>query len=289
LIEAGLVIFGQQVWNGAVNGVSYTLFALGLTLIFGVLRVTNIAHGEFFMLGAMVLAVLEEFFGMNFFLALICSALFAGGLGFLCHRIAIRPLLTADPLSTLLSTLAVSYILMNASILLWPFPKTVVPALPGILTLGGVRITEASLTSFALGGLIIAGLYFFLTRVRMGKEIDATSQNRVGASLTGINVKVIYEATFMLAAALAAFAGGLVGPIWQANTTMGQVVIIKGFAIVIVAGLGNVVGCLWVGLFIGIAESLFGQYVAMYYKEGFIFGIMIISMLLKPEGLFTRR
>ena len=283
------VVFGQQTWNGLVNGVAYALFALGLTLIFGVLKVTNIAHGEFFMLGAMVLAVLQELFGMNFFLALIPSVLFAAGLGFLCHRIAIRPLLTADPLSTLLSTLAVSYILINASILLWPFPKTVETPLPGILNVGGVRITEASLASLALGGLVIAGLYFFLTRVRMGKEIDATSQNRVGASLTGINVRQIYELTFILAAALAAFAGGLVGPLWQANTTMGQLVIIKGFAIVVVAGLGNVMGCLWVGLLTGLAESLFGQYVAMYYKEGFIFGVMIISMLLRPEGLFARR
>jgi branched-chain amino acid transport system permease protein len=88
---------------------------------------------------------------------------------------------------------------------------------------------------------------------------------------------------------LAAFGGGLVGPLWQANTTMGQFVIIKGFAIVVVAGLGNVMGCLWVGLLTGIAESLFGQYVAMYYKEAFIFGVMIVSMLFKPEGLFAKR
>jgi branched-chain amino acid transport system permease protein len=288
-METGLIIFGQQVWNGAVNGVAYVLFALGLTLIFGVLEVTNIAHGEFFMLGAMLLATLEEFLGINFFVALIPAVLIVAGIGLVAHRVAIRPLLAADPLSTLLSTLAVSYILLNASILFWPFPKTVQTPLPGILNLGGVRITEASLASFALGGLIIAGLYLFLARVRMGKEIDATSQNRVGASLTGINVNNIYELTFILAAALAAFAGGLVGPLWQANTTMGQVVILKGFAIVVVAGMGNVMGCLWVGLLIGIAESLFGQYVAMYYKEGFIFGIMIISMLLRPEGLFGRR
>jgi len=283
------MVFGQQMWNGLTNGVAYVIFALGLTLIFGVLKVTNIAHGEFFMLGAMALVSLQELLGMNFFLALILSTLFAAVLGFISNRIAVRPLLAASPLSTLLSTLAVSYILLNASIIIWPFPKTVKPPLSGTLNLGGIRITGASLVTFGLGGLVIAGLYFFLTRVRMGKEIDATSQNMVGASLTGINVKRVYDLTFVIAGALAAIGGGLVVPLWQANTTMGQYVLLKGFAIVVVAGMGNVLGCLWVGLLAGIAEALFGQYVAMYWKEGFLFGVMIISLLLKPEGLFTRR
>ena len=283
------VVFGQQMWNGLANGVAYVIFALGLTLIFGVLKVTNIAHGEFFMLGAMILVSLQQLLGLHFFIALILSALVVSVLGFVSNRIAVRPLLAASPLSTLLSTLAVSYILLNASILVWPFPKNVHPPVSGTLDLWGVRITGASLVTFGLGAIVIAGLYVFLSRVKMGKEIDATSQNMVGASLTGINVKKVYDLTFVIAAALAAIGGGLVAPLWQANTSMGQYVLLKGFAIVVVAGMGNVLGCLWVGLLAGIAEALFGQYVAMYYKEGFLFGVMIISLLIKPEGLFTRR
>jgi len=283
------IVIGQQMWNGLTNGVAYVIFALGLNLIFGVLKVTNIAHGEFFMLGAMLLVSLQEILGIDFFLALILSTLFGAGLGFLCNRIAVRPLLTASPLSTLLSTLAVSYILLNAGIIVWPFPKSVEPPISGTLNLGVVSITGASLVTLGLGGLVIAGLYFFLSKVRMGKEIDATSQHMVGASLVGINVKKVYDLTFVIAGALAALGGGLVAPLWQANTTMGQYVLLKGFAIVVVAGMGNVLGCLWVGLLAGIAEALFGQYVAMYHKEGFLFGVMIISLLLKPEGLFKKR
>ena len=283
------VLFGQQAWNGLANGVAYVIFALGLTLIFGVLKVTNIAHGEFFMLGAMALVSFQELLGINFFIALILSTLLAAGLGFVSNRIAVRPLLAASPLSTLLSTLAVSYILLNTSIIIWPFPKSVRPPISGTLDLGGIRITSASLISFGIGGLVIAGLYLFLSKLKLGKEIDATSQCRVGASLTGINVKKIYDLTFVIAAALAAIGGALVAPLWQANTSMGQYVLLKGFAIVVVAGMGNVLGCLWVGLLAGVSEALFGQYVAMYYKEGFLFGVMIISLLLKPEGLFTRR
>jgi branched-chain amino acid transport system permease protein len=283
------VVFGQQAWNGLANGVAYVIFALGLTLIFGVLKVTNIAHGEFFMLGAMALVSFQELLGINFFIALILSTLLAAGLGFVSNRIAVRPLLAASPLSTLLSTLAVSYILLNTSIIIWPFPKSVRPPISGTLDLGGIRITAASLISFGIGGLVIVGLYLFLSKLKLGKEIDATSQNRVGASLTGINVKKIYDLTFVIAAVLAAIGGALVAPLWQANTSMGQYVLLKGFAIVVVAGMGNVLGCLWVGLLAGVSEALFGQYVAMYYKEGFLFGVMIISLLLKPEGLFTRR
>jgi branched-chain amino acid transport system permease protein len=283
------VLFGQQAWNGLANGVAYVIFALGLTLIFGVLKVTNIAHGEFFMLGAMALVSFQELLGINFFIALILCTLLAAGLGFVSNRIAVRPLLAASPLSTLLSTLAVSYILLNTSIIIWPFPKSVRPPISGTLDLGGIRITAASLISFGIGGLVIVGLYLFLSKLKLGKEIDATSQNRVGASLTGINVKKIYDLTFVIAAVLAAIGGALVAPLWQANTSMGQYVLLKGFAIVVVAGMGNVLGCLWVGLLAGVSEALFGQYVAMYYKEGFLFGVMIISLLLKPEGLFTRR
>ena len=135
------VVFGQQAWNGLANGVAYVIFALGLTLIFGVLKVTNIAHGEFFMIGAMALVSLQELLGLHFFVALILSTLLVAVISFVSNRIAVRPLLAASPLSTLLSTLAVSYILLNTSIIIWPFPKKVRPPISGTLDLWGVRIT----------------------------------------------------------------------------------------------------------------------------------------------------
>jgi branched-chain amino acid transport system permease protein len=102
-------------------------------------------------------------------------------------------------------------------------------------------------------------------------------------------VSKIYDITLMMAAALAAVGGMLVAPMWQANTTIGQYVLLKGFAIVVVAGMGNVMGCVWIGLIAGVAEAIFGQYVSLYYREGFLFIVMIISLLIKPEGWFTKK
>lgn len=281
-------VFFQQSWNGLVNGVGYVQFALGLALIFGVLRVINIAHGEFFMIGAMVVASLQQLFGMNFFVALIPSVILVSGLGIVCNRLAVRPLLNAPELSTLLSTLAVSYILLNAGRVIWPHPMTVKTPFIKILKLGSIRIAESSLMSVVLGGLIIAALYYFLTKVRMGKEIRATAQSRTGANLVGINVRAIYDITFIISAALAALGGISVAPVWQPQTMMGQYVLLKGFAILVVGGLGNVAGCLVIGLAAGVVEALFGNYVSLYYKEGFLFIIMIAVPLLKPEGLFVK-
>jgi branched-chain amino acid transport system permease protein len=280
--------FLQQFWNGLVNGVGYVQFALGLALIFGVLRVINIAHGEFFMIGAMVVASLQQLFGLNFFIALIPSVILVSALGIICNRVAVRPLLDAPELSTLLSTLAISYILLNAGRVIWPHPMTVKTPFTEILKLGDIRITESSLMSVFLGGLIIAALYYFLTKIRMGKEIQATAQNRTGANLVGINVKGIYDITFIISAALAALGGISVAPVWQPQTMMGQYVLLKGFAILVVGGMGNVTGCLVIGLATGIVEAFFGNYVSIYYKEGFLFIIMIVMLLLKPQGLFVR-
>jgi branched-chain amino acid transport system permease protein len=257
-------------------------------LIFGVLRVINIAHGELFMIGAMVVASLQRLFGMNFFAALIPSVILVSALGILCNRLAVRPLLDAPELSTLLSTLAVSYILLNLGRVIWPYPMTVRTPFRGILKLGDIRIAESSLMSVFLGGLIIAALYYFLARTRMGKEIQATAQERTGANLVGINVKRVYDITFIISAALAALGGISVAPVWQAQTMMGQYVLLKGFAILVVGGLGNLTGCVVIGLAAGVVEALFGNYVSLYYKEGFLFVIMIIMLLLKPGGLFAK-
>ena len=283
-----LTLLFQQLWNGLINGMVYVQFSLGLTLLFGVLRVVNISHGEFFMIGGMLVATLQEIYHLNFFVALIPAVIAVGVIGFVCNRLAVRPLINSPETSTLLSTMAISYILLNGSRVLWPYPKSVNFPYPNILNFGGVSITAASLISLALGAVIVVLLYVFLTELRLGKEVWATAQNRTGASLYGINVKRIYDVTFIIAAALAAAGGILVAPIWQTNTSIGISMIIKGFAIITVAGMGNVVGCMAVGLGAGILEAVLGNYVSTYYKEGLLYIVMIIVLLMKPGGLFGR-
>jgi branched-chain amino acid transport system permease protein len=283
-----LTLFIQQFWNGLVNGVGYVQFALGMALIFGVLRVMNISHGELFMVGAMTVAALQLVFGMNYFLALIPAVVLVALLGLIINRVAIRPLLNAPELSTLLSTLAMSYILLNIGRVIWPRPLTVKTVFNDTLQFGDILVTQSSVMSIILGAVVITALYLFLKNARMGKEIQATAQNRRGASLIGINVKGIYDITFIISATLAALGGILVAPVWQPSTSMGQYVLLKGFAILVVGGLGNLGGCIIIGLAAGVAEALFGNYVSSYYKEGFLFVIMIIALFFKPQGLFSK-
>jgi branched-chain amino acid transport system permease protein len=204
------------------------------------------------------------------------------------NRVAIRPLLNAPELSTLLSTLAMSYILLNIGRVIWPRPLTVKTVFNDTLQFGDILVTQSSVMSIILGAVVITALYLFLKNARMGKEIQATAQNRRGASLIGINVKGIYDITFIISATLAALGGILVAPVWQPSTSMGQYVLLKGFAILVVGGLGNLGGCIIIGLAAGVAEALFGNYVSSYYKEGFLFVIMIIALFFKPQGLFSK-
>ena len=273
-----------------VTGVGFALFALGLTLVFGVLRVINMAHGEFYMLGGMIVYSLMAYLGMNYFLVLALSTILVGILGVIVNRVAIQPLLGAPILSTLLSTIAASVIILNGAFIAWGgYAKDLEFPFPGVWELGGVRITQASVLVLVIGVIVIAALYFSLTKIRWGRATRATAQNLVGASLVGINVKRIYVSTFALAASLAAVAGGLVGLIMPVQPNMGQSMLLKGFAVVIVAGMGDVRGCIVIGLILGITEALFAQYISAFYRDAWAYGIMLLILVFRPQGLFGRR
>jgi branched-chain amino acid transport system permease protein len=142
---------------------------------------------------------------------------------------------------------------------------------------------------FILGAAAVYGLYLLLSKIKLGKMMRATSQNQVGAQLVGVNTRRVYDYTLMFAAALAALAGILMAPIISAHPFMGQPLLIMGFAVVIVAGMGNLLGALIVGIVLGVVEALFGQYVSTYYRTPFIYAIMILILLSRPQGLFGRR
>ena len=281
---------GQQLWNGLLTGVAYSIFAIGLTLIFGMMRVINFAHGEIYMLGAMILYTLTAS-GVHFLLALPITVIAVGVIGLLFDRVAIRPLLFAHPLTVMVSTMAVSVVLMNGAMMIWNVDTRVIetPFGEGRVEVAGVVLsyTEIALTTIGLG--VIGVFYLFTTKSMLGRMMRATAQDRIGASLIGINVKRMYSLTVALSAGLAAVAGGIIGPIWVASPTMGQDILLKGFAIVIVGGMGNVLGCVIAGITLGVTEALFGQYGSMYYRDVYAFGILILVCLLRPQGLFVRR
>mgnify|MGYP001370886403 FL=1 len=283
-------ILGQQLWNGLINASIYVIFAAGLSLVFGVMRVINMAHGELTMLGAMLLYTVTEPLGINYYWGAVIVVVLMAAVGLLLNRVAVFPFLGQSELTVILSTVAVSFVMLHGSIVAWGSgPRGVEAPFNSIVKVGGIFITTASL--LLIGGCFTAvvGLHLLLARTRLGRMTRATGQNLLGARLIGLNTTRIYDTTLIIASSLAALAGVLIVLVSAASPNLGQPLLITGFAVVIVAGMGNVPGAIAVGLFLGISEALFGQYVSTYYRQGYLYVVMIVVLLLRPQGLFGRR
>lgn len=285
-------ILGQVLWCGCRNGMVYVLFALGLTLIFGIMGVVNFAHGGMYMWGAMLVYALATVFGINFFLSVALSVALVGVLGLAANRLTVQPLLRirGGGISIMLSTMALSFMLLHGAVVAWG--SDVVPVtypFPGVLHIAGVSISQVGLVLVIVGAAVIGGLHLFLAKARLGKEMRATSQNISGAKLVAINVLRVYDYTMIVGAALAGLGGILLAGVLSTHATMGETMLVLGFAIVILGGMGNVPGVVVTGMIIGIAEALFGQYVGHSYKLAFIYALMIAGLLWRPQGVFTRR
>ena len=280
----------QAVWYGLINGASYVIFAIGLILIFGVMSVFNIAHGEIAMIGAMFAYALMTYLGLNYFLALPLAIALVGGCGVILNRVAIKPLRTS-PLSVYLSTIAVGFILLNGDIAIFGINVyRVTPPFTGrAAQVAGVVISQEAVLLLLLGAAGMVALHLILTKTWLGKTMRATAQNSTGASLIGINTNRVYDSTLFVASALAALAGVLIATVWTVSPYMGQRLLLKGFVVVILGGMGNIMGVVAIGLGIGILEALFGTFVSPFFREAFIYGIMIVVLMLKPEGLFAVR
>lgn len=283
-------IVGQQLWNGLLNGSIYVIFAAGLSLVFGVMRVINMAHGELTMLGAMLLYTATSLVGLGYFTgALLVVALMALA-GFFVNRVTVRPFLGQSELVVILSTVALSFMLLNGSLVVWgSTPKGVEEPFNEIVKVGDVHITTAGLLLVGVCFAAVLTLYLMLTRTKLGKKTRATGQNLLGARLIGINTTAVYDTTLIIASGLAALAGVLIVLVSTSSPNLGQPLLITGFAVVIVAGMGNVAGAVAVGLFLGVTEALFGQFISTYYRQGYLYVVMIIVLLLRPQGLFGRK
>jgi branched-chain amino acid transport system permease protein len=282
-------IIGQQAWNGLLNGAVYTLVAAGLSLVFGVVRVINMAHGEITMLGGMLACMAFIHLHLGYFGSAGLAVVVVGAGGILLNRLAVLPLLGRSPLTVLVSTLGISFVLLNGATKIWGTNAYGVnPPLPGTLDIGGVFILKSGLLLLGIAAVMLVLLHLYLARTKLGKMTRATGENLLGARLLGIDVGRIYDATLIVASALAALAGVLLLLVSSITTNSGQSLLLVGFAVVIVAGMGNVPATIAVGVGIGIAEALFGQYVNTYYQSAFVYGLMILVLLVRPHGLFGR-
>ncbi|GBG57647.1 branched-chain amino acid ABC transporter permease [Sporomusaceae bacterium FL31] len=284
-------MFLQQVVNGLTLGSTYAIIALGYTLIFGVLNIVNMAHGEIFMIGAFVGLMLVMKFNVGIVTALAGAMLTGAILGYLLERIALRPLRrrAVSHLAPLISTIGVSIFLESLALKIFgPQAQSFPPVLSGqLFEFGTLKISMIQIVILAVSfGLMIA-LRFWLAKTKMGKSIRATAENIETAGLLGVNTSKVIVVTVMLASGLGAVAGVLVGLAFNAvEPTMGISMGFKGLAVLILGGLGNITGAMVGGLILGVAEVFSVAYGESSYREAVAFGLIMVLLFIRPQGLF---
>lgn len=281
----------QQVTNGLVNGIGYVLIALGLTIVFGVMKVVNFAHGEFYMLGAYATYIVTGAMGTNYLIAVPVAILVVAAIGVLANYVFFRPTRSQHEVVGLMSSVALGLILMNGVLFLFSAePKTIAsPFSDKVINVGPVFLTEQRLLSMVCAAFMVAGAWLFVTKTRLGKMMQATAQNIDGASLSGINVDRVYMTTFALGCGLAASAGALLGPLVSIYPTLGEWAVLKAFVVVIVGGLGSIPGAIIAGIALGLIEALSAGYISTALQDVFGYAAIIVVLMFMPQGLFGRR
>jgi branched-chain amino acid transport system permease protein len=277
----------QQTVNGLLIGAIYALMALGLMVILGILRIINMAQGELYMLGGYFCYVAVVSLGAPYFLAIILAMVITAAAGVLMERVAVRPLLRRPSYTVFLSTFAVSMILQNVAELVWgPDPLTITsPFSPVPIVIGPIFITTQKLFIFFVAILATATFAAFLRWTRIGMAIRALAWDRDAALLMGIDANRIQSITFGLGSALTGAAGALLGAIFNVYPTMGQLPLLKGFALVVMGGTGSVAGVFSAGLVLGVAEGLTSGFLSIGYVDLVAFITMLMVLMVRPEGL----
>lgn len=297
-----LSLLGEQVVNGLTIGGIYALIALGYTLVYGILFMINFAHGEIFMAGAFAgygaltlcerVSLTTDSPYLSLGAALLAGVLVSALVGALLERVAYRPLRSAPRLAPLISAIGASIFLQNVAMLLVKARMQVYPeSVPEeYLHLGGVRISVFQCIIILGSVLLMAGLTLFVHRTRLGKAMRAVAENREAALLMGIDVNGIIALTFVIGSVLAGAAGVMVGQYYtQINHMMGFVPGIKAFTAAVLGGIGNIVGAMAGGFFLGMAEALGVMVLPSEYKDVIAFGLLVLVLVFRPRGLLGER
>lgn len=283
----------QQIVNGLTLGSSYAVIAIGYTLIFGVLKIINMAHGEVFMMGAFTGVLLITYAHVGLGTAIIGAMVVGAVLGYGIERLALRPLRKkkVNHLAPLMSTIGVSIFLESIALTFFG-PQT--RAFPTdwtgqMIDVGYFKISLIQCISLGVAVLLMAVLTVGIEKTKLGRAIRATAENPETAKLLGIHTNRIISCTVMIASALGSAAGVLVGLSFNAvEPTMGVSMGFKGLAVLILGGLGNITGAMAGGFLLGIAEVLSVAYGASTYRDAVAFGMIMVLLFCKPEGLFGK-
>lgn len=265
----------------------YVGLSVGLTLIFGVIKVVNFAHGEFLMIGLYATYLLTTYTGMSAYSALVPVVLLLFVLGFLMQKTVIQPLLSAPPHMQIFATVGVSTLLMNLALVFFgaDVHRTASAGPLEHISVLGVNIVPSQLATLCISVGVALALQVFLSKTFMGMSIKAVSQNRNSAALMGINVNKVYAITFGLGCACVGLVSVLISTQYPVFPTVGSYFVLVAFVIVVLGGLGNVTGAILASFIIGIVDSLAGYYVSLALKEVVYFSLFILILIVKPTGL----
>ena len=285
-----MTLFVQALINGLLMGGVYAVYSSGFSLIFGVMNIVNIFHGELIMIGAFTTYWLFTLYHIDPFLTLPLSMVSVGVLGYVIQRILINRVVESPPMISYICTFGVHLILSNLALLLWSADfRTVTTEYSGIgFSLGHITIPIARFVTFLIAILTTFAIYLFLEKARYGKAIRAASQDKDMARLVGIDIKQVYALTFAMGAAITGMAGGLLSTYFVIYPQMGLPYTIIAFCVVVLGGMGYIPGALVGGLLLGVIQSLTATYLNSGLSVAVTFILLFIILILKPRGIMGK-
>jgi branched-chain amino acid transport system permease protein len=299
-----MAFFFQELVNGVTTGALYALVALGFSMVYGVLKLLNFAHGDLYMVGAFIGFFVIQWFGgptkltipvpLLLVIMFVLAAVLVGGLGVAIERFAYRPLRDAPRIAPLITAIGISFFLENSALLLFGAQYRVYNTSDFIsfssgIQIGSVSIDAVQIMVLVLGAALMVGLRLLVNRTRLGKQMRAVAADREAAEMLGINVNFTIAATFFLGSALAGVSGVMAGLLFnQVNNTMGFTAGLFAFTAAVVGGIGSIPGAMLGGLLIGLAQSFVTGYISSTYTNLLVFGLLIVVMLVRPSGLLGR-
>jgi len=282
-----MAVFLQSLISGILIGGVYALIGIGLTIIFGVMRIINFAHGDLLMLGMYATYYLFTLLHIDPFISILITIPVMFLFGAILQKTFINRALNALPQNQILLTIGMGLVMSNSIMLAFTSDYKILTTgySSGSVTVLGISISEPLVYSFIITAAITAILYWFLYKTDTGQAIRATAQDREAAQLMGINVKRMSILAFGMGSALAGTAGALISPTYYIYPQVGSIFTLKAFVITVLGGMGSIVGATLGGVLIGVAESVGGLYLGSGWKDVIVFVLFLLVLLFKPSGL----
>lgn len=274
--------------SGLLLGGLYSLIAIGLTMVFGVVRIINFAHGELLMVAMYLTWVLHRYMGLDPYLAVLIVAPVLFLIGVAIQRVLIQPILGSSASMKIFMTVGISIALQNLALMIFrgDFRTVNTAYSTSVVKVAGLAISTPRLIAFGVALMMAVGLFLFLKYSFVGKALRALAEDREAAALMGIPVKRLYLLAFGLGTGLVGVAGAMLMPVFYAFPTVGHLFGLTAFVVVVLGGMGSMQGAMIGGLIIGVVENFSGVYIAPALKEAVYFALFILVLLVRPQGLF---